>query len=547
MTDWQLLRKFTDQDSQTAFTELSQRYTNLVYRVCLRELEDAALAEDASQAVFLILARKAKTLTPICQEATLSSWLFQTALLTSKNVRRQEQRRQVREQEAATMQAGQVNEPPGWVDVEPLLNEAIRALPFGQRTLILERFFQERPLAEIGAGQGISEDAARMRVNRALDRLRRFFAARNVTLSATALAAILPQAVRPAPAHAVEAIQRLSLAPSPSAANTSSQIIAQGAIHTMNLKRLRLQMGAAALVAVFVLGTAGAIQVTAQMKARVVLAEQQQDQTRALAAMDQMYATYAAMKSFKCHVMSRDDLGEVASDGDYEIGRPNKIRFKRFTLNRDMSGQTFAVSDGSNLFTTCTEGNSGVHGAADRYAKQQVRFVGPPNVPQDLSPWFASFGGINFSYGVEPDSGMPDVMLGLRLHSTPVGQMLSPVYSLGQPVVQDLPGTPGPIPLDVVIAHIPYVAGTTGRNWPGAAEVVTYYIGQRDHLLYKLTAADPRTSNALETGIELDTRTETYDSIAINSTLPASDFVFTPPSGSHEVRNTSDLFPGGRM
>ena len=546
-TDWQLLQKFSEGCSQAAFSALTRRYTNLVYRVCQRELGDSAQAEDATQAVFLILARKAPMLRPTRQEATLSSWLFQTALLTARNVRRSEARRQKREQEAAQMSAESHGEPAGWADIEPHLNDALHALPPGQRTLILERFFHERPLAEIGAGLGVSEDAARMRGNRALDRLRRFFAARNIALSAAALAALLPEAVRPAPAHATDAIVRLVLPSSGgSSGPTTAQTLAQGAIHTMNTNRLKLQAGAAALVVVFVLGTAGAVRVMSERKAQAVRAEHQQSAAQALAIIDQMYATYAAMRSFSCHVTSRDDLGGVASDSDYEIDRLNRIRFKRFTLNRDMSGETFAVSDGSNLYTTCTEGNGSAHGASNRYAKQKVRFVGPPNVPPNLSEWFASFGGIDFSYGVEPDAGMPDVALGHRLGSTPDSQMLPAVYSLGQPVVQDLLGTPGPIPLDVVIAHIPYVPGTTNRNWPGAAEVITYYIGQRDHLLYKLTAADPRTSTALETGINLDTRTETYDSIKANPTLPASDFVFTPSPGSHEVTNTNDLFPSGK-
>lgn len=538
MTDWQLLRKFTDGNSQAAFAELCRRYTNLVYRVCQRELGETGLAEDAAQAVFLLLARKAPSLKQSRADVSLASWLFQAALLTARNARRQEQRRQAHELEAAQMQTQRSAISPEWAEVEPLLNDALQALPTGQRTIILERFFQERPLAEIGAGQGISEDAARMRVNRALDRLRRWFAARNVALSAAALAALLPLSVRPAPAHAAEAVARLTL---PTIGdNTPAQTLAQGVLDTMNLNRLKLQLGAAALVAVFVLGTAGAVRVTTQMKARRVAAARLENQAQALAVLNQMYATYAAMHSFKCHVTSRDDSG-VATDGDYEIEYPHKVRFSRFTLMRDLSGQALAVSDGSNMYTTCTESNGTVHGAADRYAKQQVRFVGPPNVPQDLGPWFASFGGIGFSYGVEPDAGMPDVALGVKLHGiSSYPQMLPPVYSPGPSVVQDLQGTPGPASYDVVIAHIPYAPGVTNRDWPGAAEIVTYYIGQRDHLLHKLTASDPLSQK------DCDTRTETYDSIAVNPKLPASDFVFTPAPGSHEVRDTVDLFPGSR-
>jgi len=525
MTDWQLLRKFADDNSQAAFAEICRRYTSLVYRVCQRELGETGLAEDAAQAVFLLLARKAPSLKQSRAEATLSPWLFQAALLTAKNARRQEQRRQAVEQKVMQMQT-QPEGSPEWAEVEPLLNDALQALPSGQRTLIIERFFEERSLTEIGTGQGISEDAARMRVNRALDRLHRWFAARNVALSAAALAALLPQAVRPASAHAAEAITRLTL---PAYGGTPASILAQGVFCTMNLKRLQLQLGVAALVAVFVLGTAGAVRVTAQMKAKRIAAAQQQNQAQALAVLNQMYATYAAMHSFKCSVTSREDPLGTAQDADYEIEYPNKIRFKRFTLlGDDMSGQATAVSDGSNLYVTCTEANGpGGNGLADRYAKM-------PAAEGDL---LADFGGLA-KWGTEPDAGMPNVALGLRLENAQSSQMLAPVYSLGQSVVLDLPGVPGPMPFDVVIAQKHWLTpvGTIVDD----PVVDTYYIGQRDHLLYKLTAAYKVSPT------DWDTRTELINNMEVNPKLPASDFVFTPPPGSHEVRDTSDLFPNGR-
>ena len=248
MQDWRLIERFVAENSQAAFADLIRKYTDLVYCTCLRELGEPSLAEDATQAVFLVLAQKARSFR---RGTTLSSWLFQTALLTSKNVRRQELRRQERERRAAILMEPMTNtRPQGWEEVEPLLNAALQSLTEASRGLILERFLEDRPLAEIGAARGISEDAARMRLNRALERLRRFFVARNVALSTTALAALLPQAVRPAPAHSAEALLRLPLSPAVlSASDASPYIIAQGAIHMMNLKRLRLQFGAAALVA----------------------------------------------------------------------------------------------------------------------------------------------------------------------------------------------------------------------------------------------------------------------------------------------------------
>lgn len=535
-TDWQLLRKFAEDRSQAAFSELVRRHTNLVYRVCRRELGGSGLAEDAAQAVFLLLAQKAPSLRPTRHEAALSSWLFQTALLTARNARRSEQRRQAREQEAAQMQAASSGAPEGWADIEPLLNDALHALPPGQRMLIMARFFEDRPLAEIGATLGVSEDAARMRVNRALNRLRRFFASRHVALPAAALAALMSHAIHPAPARAAALLARLPL-PSAggSSAPTQAHAIAQGAIHTMNLYRLRLQLGAAALVAVFVLGTAGAVRVTSERKAQAVRAEQQQSSAQALAIMDRMYATYAAMKSFKCHDIIRQDNLGVTSDALYEIKRPAKVRFDRVSLFDpgrvvqkdavDLSGQTLAVSDGSNLYAAFTPN----HKQANQYAK--IRLSDAITNSYNLGDW-----GSLPANGGEAYAGMPSVVVGLRLR--PSANLSVPEYSLEQPTSIIFPGSTHPVLLDVVTAKMKY--NTLQVSSLGAGETVTYYVGQQDHLLYQVVATDAVTPT------NVNTMTERISDIAVNRELKESDFVFAPPPGSHEVQNTSELFPGGR-
>jgi len=263
-TDWQLIKRHvqrhTEADAQAAFGALVRRHMDMVYATCLRALGEPALAEDAAQAVFLVLARKAPAFRP---GTTLPSWLFQTALLTANNVRRRERRRQAREQKVvAEMASDRDQSPPpsGWADMEPLLNDALASLPPAQRGLVLERFLEERPLAEIGAALGVSEDAARMRLNRALGRLRRFFAKQGVALSAAALAALLgDRIVQAAPARCAEALLRP--AQPPAAPDSPVHTVAQGAIHTMNLRRLSLQLGAAALVAVFSISATSAVRI----------------------------------------------------------------------------------------------------------------------------------------------------------------------------------------------------------------------------------------------------------------------------------------------
>src|SRR5208283_3758141 len=95
--DIALLKQYADENSESAFTELVTRYVNLVYSAALRSVGNAQSAEEITQAVFIILARKANQLP---RHAVLSGWLYQTARLTAANYLRGEIRRQNREQEA---------------------------------------------------------------------------------------------------------------------------------------------------------------------------------------------------------------------------------------------------------------------------------------------------------------------------------------------------------------------------------------------------------------------------------------------------------------
>src|SRR5436853_7837327 len=100
LDDAQLLADYINKGSQEAFAELSRRYVNLVYSSALRQLRNAHEAEDVTQAVFIILARKAATLK---RGTVLPSWLLQTTAYAVSNVRRSAARRRFHEQTAASM------------------------------------------------------------------------------------------------------------------------------------------------------------------------------------------------------------------------------------------------------------------------------------------------------------------------------------------------------------------------------------------------------------------------------------------------------------
>lgn len=186
--DMQLLREFVERQSETAFGEVVRRHVNLVYSVALRQTGNAHYAEEITQVVFIILARKAGSLG---RKTILSGWLYQTARLAVANFLRTERRRAFREQEAYMQSLIKEPSPDVWPQIAPVLEDAMAKLGDQDRDAVVLRYFQGKSLSEVGTALGTSEDAAKMRVNRALEKLRKLFTKRGVVLSAAALGVAL--------------------------------------------------------------------------------------------------------------------------------------------------------------------------------------------------------------------------------------------------------------------------------------------------------------------------------------------------------------------
>ena len=228
--DIALLREFAATESESAFAALVEQHVNLVYSTALRSVGGAHAAQEITQAVFIILARKAKSLGA---KTVLAGWLHQTTRLTAANFLRGEIRRQQREQEAYMQST--LNEPDAsvWPQIAPLLDEALDRLGERARHAVVLRFFENKNLREVGAALGASEDAAKMRVNRALEKLRKMFAKRGMTLTAAAIAgAVSANSVHAAPAGLAKIISTVAVAKG-AAASASTLTLIKGALKIM--------------------------------------------------------------------------------------------------------------------------------------------------------------------------------------------------------------------------------------------------------------------------------------------------------------------------
>ena len=256
--DTQLLQLFVTQGSEVAFGQLVERHLHFVYSVCLRELDDPALAEDVTQAVFLILLRKAASLQ---HQTILVGWLFHTARFAAKNALRQERRRRTREHEVveAMQQELQQQERPEpedtWQALEPLLHDALATLSRHEREAVLLRYFGEKSLKEVGHMQGIPENTARMRVSRAIEKLRRYFKNHGVAVPIPLLTILLAErAVQAAPGISAtlitEEIFHLGVVAGGSASAAGlltsqghiiqAQIISQGVLKSMLIQKVKV-------------------------------------------------------------------------------------------------------------------------------------------------------------------------------------------------------------------------------------------------------------------------------------------------------------------
>jgi RNA polymerase sigma factor (sigma-70 family) len=228
LDDMTLVREYAASQSETAFAQLVARHLNFVYSSAVRRTGDVQLAGDVAQAVFIILARKAGTLAkgwprrlvaelnPLGGGGTaatsLTGWLYRTTQFAAADALKQRRRRQQREQEAYVQSLSDSgcdasSQQEIWKQIAPVLEAALDKLSARDRDAVLLRFFENKTLAEVGAVLGVGEDGARVRVNRALEKLRKLFTQHGVDSTADAITgAITAHSIQIAPVALAAAV-----------------------------------------------------------------------------------------------------------------------------------------------------------------------------------------------------------------------------------------------------------------------------------------------------------------------------------------------------
>ncbi len=231
LDDIALLRQYATAGSEAAFEMLVQRRIGFVYSAALRQVRDPQIAEEVTQTVFIILARKARS---IADQTALSGWLFNTTRFTSLAQIRAAAKRHYHEQ--AIPMDTEIEAPVAealWQEMAPLLDEALSTLGEKDRRAVLLRFFDKKSLAEIGRSLAVGEDGARKRVERALAKLHRYFARRGISSTTNLIAsAISVNSVHAAPPLLAKHVAVLALAKGVAAGGSTITLV-KGALKVM--------------------------------------------------------------------------------------------------------------------------------------------------------------------------------------------------------------------------------------------------------------------------------------------------------------------------
>jgi len=328
--DMALVRQFAATHSEAAFAALVQRHIGLVHSAALRQTGHAHLAEEITQSVFIVLARKAASLG---QATILPAWLYRATRYAAADVLKQQRRRQAREQEAymqSTTPTGETHA--AWQQLAPVLDDAMADLGERDRAAVVLRYFENRPWQEVASLLQVTEDAAQKRVTRALEKLRRRFAKRGVALTAALIAgAVASNAVLAAPADL--AVKVSLMAGHDLAISTTLHAIVKSTMKTMTWLKYKLAIGVGTIV-LLAIGVAA-----------VAVSQAGGDNAMTTAEIfKKSRDTYAALTSYSDEGKSGDTMFKI------KLARPDWYRIEFHDSGPPLTNYGLVWSEGSSNF-----------------------------------------------------------------------------------------------------------------------------------------------------------------------------------------------------
>jgi RNA polymerase sigma factor (sigma-70 family) len=258
--DGELLGRFIERHDETALAALARRHGPMVWGVCRRLLSHHD-AEDAFQATFLVLVRKAAS---IRSGEMLGSWLYGVARQTALLARRTAARRRAREVQVAEMHDIEAARQDQWPELRPLLDEELSRLPEIYRAVIILCELEGRSRKETARQLGMPEGTVAGRLARARAMLAKRLIRRGITLSGGAVASILSQNMASAGVPASVVSRTIKVASLTAAGQATTGVISvkvaaltEGVLKAMFLSRLKSVVAVLMLAACLIgVGTA---------------------------------------------------------------------------------------------------------------------------------------------------------------------------------------------------------------------------------------------------------------------------------------------------
>ena len=530
-TDIELLRQYAERNSNPAFAVLVSRHVNLVYSVALRKTGNPHAAEEITQAVFSILAQKAGR---ISEKTILPGWLYQTARLTAANFLKRDVRRARREQEAYMQTELHTTAPDEtWQELTPLLEDAMGQLGEKDRAAVVLRFFGNKSFAEVATAAGVTENAAKKRVNHALEKLYHYFSKRGVRSTTAIIAgAISAHSVQATPVALAKSVTAVALTKGATVGGSTSALV-KGTMKMMTWLKLKFVAGVGA--AVLLAGTAATVAISQSASFGSVTPQQIAKQSE---------DAYAALSSYS-------DSGTAVGEGagqtttttfNIRLQRPNLYRVDWTSTGGLYIGKGVVWSDGSGDFL--------VTGAAGQEQSEE------PVKMHDMQFALGAAAAVSASAGSTVPAAFFKQTWGDALELFGAG-----VSKIKRGNDAKIGGVDCYVVSSVIDpANMPDQGKLPKNTGKAGIMTTTLWIGKRDHLIHQARTtmegasitppyesdaaiktilkrqnkpATPEAIVALRTELETSMKqaqgktvvfTQTHENISVNQTFPSSDF-----------------------